>query len=109
MKIIYFNDIYFKFEDIINLISTNNEDYDAACAMDFSNIIYDRWVSIDLDGNSLFDKFPFFINKEAQDLIVNHKPVRVFCYWNGAIVFNASLLKNKRLQFKYKKINKTSK
>ena len=52
-KIIFFNDIYYKFEDIINLISTNNEDYDAVCALDFDNYFYDRWVSIDLDGNSL--------------------------------------------------------
>lgn len=109
IKIIYFNDIYFKYEDIINLISTNNEEYDAVCAMDFSNIFYDRWVSIDLDGNSLFKKFPFFLNKEAQDLILNHKPVRVFSCWNGVIVFTGSPLKNKNLQFRYKKYNKKSK
>ena len=108
-KIIYFNDIYFKYEDIINLISTNNEDYDAVCSMDFYNNFYDRWVSIDLDGNSLLKKFPFFLNKEAQDLIVNHKPVRVFSCWNGVTVFTASPLKNKKLKFRYKKNNKKKK
>lgn len=77
--------------------------------MDFSNIFYDRWVSIDLDGNSLFENFPFFLNKEAQDLIVNHKPVRIFSCWNGVIVFTASPLKNKKLQFRYKKIKKKDK
>lgn len=77
--------------------------------MDFSNIFYDRWVSIDLDGNSLIEKFPFFLNKEAQDLIINHKPVRVFSCWNGVIVFTASPLKYKRLQFRYKNNNKKSK
>lgn len=102
-KIIFFNDVYFKFEDIINLISTNREDYDAVCAMDFTDIFYDRWVSIDLEGNSLLQNFPFFINKEAQDLIINHKPVRVFSCWNGVIVFSAYPLKNKLLQFRYKK------
>ena len=108
-KIIFFNDIYFKYEDIIYLISTNNEDYDAVCAMDFSNIFYDRWVSIDLDGNSLLKNFPFFVNKEAQDLIVNHKPIRVFSCWNGVIIFTASPLKNKTLQFRYKRNNKKPK
>ena len=108
-KIIYFNDIYFKYEDIINLISTNNEDYDAVCAMDFCYHFYDRWVSIDLDGNSLTPFFPFFINKEAQDLIINHKPIRVFSCWNGVTVFTASPLKNKKIQFRYKKGNKTIK
>ena len=43
-KIIFFNDIYYKYEDIINLISRNNEDYDAVCALDFDNYFYDRWV-----------------------------------------------------------------
>ena len=108
-KIVYFNDIYFKYEDIIYLISTNNEDYDAVCAMDFSNTFYDRWVSIDLDGNSLMEYFPFFLNKEAQDLIINHKQVRVLSCWNGVIVFTAFPLKNKKLQFRYKKINKRRK
>jgi hypothetical protein len=105
-KIIFFNDIYYKYEDIINLISTNNEDYDAVCALDFDNYFYDRWVSIDLDGNSLLKKFPFIVNKEAQDQILNHKPFRVFSCWNGVIVFTAAPLKNKTLQFRYTKKNK---
>ena len=81
-KIIFFNDIYYKYEDIINLISTNNEDYDAVCGLDFDDSFYDRWVSIDLDGNSLLMNFPFILNKEAQDLILSHKPFRVFSCWN---------------------------
>ena len=108
-KIIFFNDIIFKYEDIINLISTNNEDYDAVCALDFDNEFYDRWVSIDLDGNSFLKNFPFVVNKEAQDLIVNHNPVRVFSCWNGVIVFTAAPLKNKKLQFRYKINNKKPK
>ena len=105
-KIIFFNDIYYKYEDIINLISTNNEDYDAVCALDFYLDFYDRWVSIDLDGNSLLKHFPFIVNKEAQDLILSHKPFRVFSCWNGVIVFTASPLKNKTLQFRYTKERK---
>ena len=108
-KIIFFNDIYYKYEDIINLISTNNEDYDAVCALDFDNYFYDRWVSIDLDGNSLLKNFPFIINKEAQDQILSHKPFRVFSCWNGVIVFTAAPLKNKTLQFRYTKKNEKKK
>ena len=108
-KIIFFNDIYFKYEDIINLISTNNEDYDAVCALDFDNYFYDRWVSIDLDGNSLLKTFPFVVNKEAQDQILNHKPFRVFSCWNGVIIFTAAPLKNKTLQFRYTKKNEKKK
>ena len=101
-KIIFFNDIIFEYEDIINLISTNNEDYDAVCGLDFYDCFYDTWVSIDLDGNSLKHRFPYFQNKEAQDLVVNHKPVRVFSCWNGVIVFTASPFKDKKIKFRYK-------
>ena len=102
-KIIFFNDIIFSYEDIINLLATNNEDYDAVCGLDFYDIFYDTWVSIDLDGNSLTTQFPYFINKEAQDLLINHKPIRVFSCWNGIIAFNASPLKDKKIKFRYEK------
>ena len=108
-KIIYFNDVIFEYEDIINLLATNNEDYDAVCGLDFYDIFYDRWVSNDLDGNSFREHFPYFINKEAQDLVLNHKPIRVFSCWNGVISFIASPLKNKKIQFRYKKDNKMPK
>ena len=101
-KIIYFNDIFFEYEDIINLLSTNNEDFDAVCGLDFYDKFYDRWVSNDLDGNSFRSNFPYFINKEAQDLVINHKPVRIFSCWNGVIAFKALPLKDKKIQFRYK-------
>ena len=102
-KIIFFNDIIFEYEDIISLLSTNNEDYDAVCGLDFDHHFYDTWVSIDLNGNSLRHGFPYFINKEAQDLVINHKPIRVFSCWNGIIIFNALPLKDKKIQFRYEK------
>ena len=101
--IIFLNDIVFKYEDIINLLSTNNEDFDVACGFDMNNnTFYDRWVSIDFEGDGMRRYFPFFINKEAQDLVVNHKPIRVFSCWNGVIAFKAKPLENKKIQFRYK-------
>ena len=100
-KIIFFNDIIFEYENIINLLSTNNEDYDAVCGLDFYDVFYDTWVSIDLSAYSLQHEFPFFVNKEGQDLVINHKPIRVFSCWNGVIAFIAAPLKNKNLQFRY--------
>ena len=101
--IIYLNDVIFKYEDIINLLSTNYEDFDMVCGLDMlDHYFYDRWVSIDLDGNGLKKYFPFFINKEAQDLILNHRPIRVFSCWNGVNAFKASSLKDKQLQFRHK-------
>ena len=104
--VIFFNDVIFRYEDIIHLLSTNNEDFDAVCGLDMiNNYFYDHWVSIDLDGNHLNSDFPFFSNKEAQDLVIYHKPIRVFSCWNGVIAFKASPLKNKKVQFRYKKDN----
>ena len=101
--VIFFNDIVFNYEDIINLLSTNKEDYDAVCGLDMVGpLFYDTWVSIDLDGNNLRNFFPFFLNKEGQDLIVYHKPIRVFSCWNGVIVFKAAPLKNRKLEFRHK-------
>ena len=101
--IIFFNDIVFKYEDIINLLSTNKEDFDAVCGLDMVNhLFYDCWVAIDLDGNALKNSFPFFLNKEGQDLVVYHKPIRVFSCWNGVIAFKASPLKDKKIQFRHK-------
>ena len=101
--VIFFNDIFFKYEDIINLLSTNNEDFDLVCGFDMNNnTFYDKWVSIDLEGEGLRRYFPFFLNKEGQDLIINHKPIRVFSCWNGVIAFRAAPLKDKKVQFRHK-------
>ena len=101
--VIFLNDIVFKFEDIINLLSTNDEDFDVVCGLDMNdNTFYDRWVSIDLEGDGLRKFFPFFLNKEAQDLVINHKPIRVFSCWNGVIAFRAAPLKEKKVKFRYK-------
>ena len=70
--------------------------------LDMSFMFYDRWVSIDLNGEGMTKYFPYFINKEGQDLVINHKPVRVFSCWNGVIAFKASPLKNKQVRFRYK-------
>ena len=65
--IIYLNDVIFRYEDIINLLSTNNEDFDLVCGLDMmDDYFYDRWVSIDLDGNGLKKYFPFFIIRKLK-------------------------------------------
>ena len=100
--ILFFNDIIFNYEDIINLLSTNNEEYDVVCGLDMNFFFYDRWVSIDFDGEGMTKYFPYFLNKEGQDLVINHKPIRVFGCWNGVIAFKALPLKDKKVQFRYK-------
>ena len=107
LKVINLNDIVFTYEDVIKLLATNNEDYDVVCAMDYYFNFYDNWVSIDLDGDRLLKDFPYFINKEGQDQLINKKPVRVFSCWNGIVTFNGSALKNKHLEFRVEPYNET--
>ena len=107
--IIFFNDILFRFEDIINLLSTNDENYDVVCGLDMSSMFYDRWVSIDLEGEGMTKYFPYFNNKEGQDLVVNHLPIRVFSCWNGVIAFKALPLKDKKVKFRNKNDSSTPK
>ena len=99
-KIIFINDIIYTYEDIIKLLSTNNEDYDAVCAMDFYRNFYDTWASLDLNGNSFRHYYPHFINAEAQDQVMNLKPVRIFSCWGGVYIYSAATLENKKLQFR---------
>ena len=105
LKIINLNDIVFTYEDVIKLLSTNKEDYDVVCAMDYYFNFYDTWVSIDLDGNHLLGEFPYFINKEGQDQYINKKPIRVFSCWNGIVSFNASAFENRTLEFRVESIS----
>ena len=101
--VIFLNDIVFQYEDVINLLSTNNEDFDVVCGLDMNNnTFYDKWVSIDLEGDGMKRYFPFFVNKEGQDLVINHKPIRVFSCWNGIIAFRALPLKDRKIQFRSK-------
>ena len=46
-RILFFNDIYYKVSDVINLINTNNMEYDLACGLDFYYAFYDMLVTRD--------------------------------------------------------------
>ena len=109
VKVINFNDVVFSYEDVITLLSTNNEDYDVVCSMDFYFNCYDSWVLIDIDGDYILDNFPYFKNKEGQDQFINQKPIRIVSCWNGIISFNASTLENKKIKFRYESIQNKNK
>ena len=109
IKVINFNDVVFNYEDVIKLLSTNKEDYDVVCAMDFYFNFYDSWVSIDLDGENILGSFPYFKNKEGQEQYINQKPIRIFSCWNGIIAFNASSFANKKIKFRYESIKNENK
>ena len=95
-KVLFFNDIYFSYQDIVKLIDTNRMDYDLACALDFQNLkLYDLWVLRDINGLVLNPWFPFFWDMPSFFKIVSGTPVQVYSCWNGVVVFDASVLSNR--------------
>ena len=100
-KILFFNDIIFTYEDVIKLLSTNKGNFDTVCGMDFYESFYDTWVSIDLNGEELRHYYPFFMNKVAQDQLINNGIIRVFSCWNGLIIFNGTVLEDKKVKFRH--------
>jgi hypothetical protein len=99
-KILFFNDIIFNYQDVINLLLTNKGDYDVVCGMDYYESFYDTWVSIGIDGEEFRHYFPYQLNKVAQDLYINGEIIRVFSCWNGLIIFNSKPLENKKIEFR---------
>jgi len=86
--IIFINDIIYKWQDIIKLIMTNEMQYDMACGLDFYFGFYDVWVSRDLNGNKLRNYYPYFIDRNAQNRVINGENIRVFSCWNGVAIIN---------------------
>jgi len=98
-KIIFFNDIIFRYEDIVKLIYTNNGNYDTVCAMDYYESFYDTWASIGLDGKQFRRYFPYFYNKEEQDAYINGEVIRTFSCWNGVNVITAKAFEDRNKLF----------
>ena len=100
-KIIFFNDIIYRFQDIVKLIGSNNGDYDTVCAMDYYEGFYDSWASQLLDAQYFRRYFPFMTNKEAQDAFINGDLIRTFSCWNGVTVFSAKPFEDRVLYFRH--------
>ena len=98
-KIIFFNDIIYRYEDILKLLFTNNGNYDTVCAMDYYESFYDTWASIGLDGKQFRRYFPYFYNKEQQDAYINGEVIRTFSCWNGVTVINGKAFKDRNKLF----------
>jgi hypothetical protein len=100
-KIIFFNDIIYRFQDVVKLIGTNNGDYDSVCAMDYYEGFYDSWASQLLNGEYFRRYFPYMGNKEAQDAVINGELIRTFSCWNGVTVFSAKPFEDRVLYFRH--------
>lgn len=96
-KVLYLNDVFFDPIDVLQLLfSTNNEDYRAACAVDFINPFkfYDTFATRDLGGYSVgIPFFPWFAyggdSRSHQDVVQGKDAVRVRSCWGGMVAFDA--------------------
>ncbi|KAL7421833.1 hypothetical protein Q5752_003604 [Cryptotrichosporon argae] len=103
-KVLFLNDVLFKWDDIVRLIATREDgddsrapDYDLACAMDFGwSGLYDTWVARDVCGTPLRSFWPYVKDEHSIDLVRAEVPFRVGACWNGAVVYQAHLARYRR-------------
>jgi hypothetical protein len=97
--VLFFNDIVFSPNDIVDLMETQNGDFDLACGLDFYYNFYDIWVTRGIDGK-YFSAFPPFAMdfKSALGILKSVSPivgsatdgVAVKCCWNGVAAIRGS-------------------
>lgn len=92
-KIIFLNDIIYRYQDILRLIDTQVDgegDYDLACAMDFgASGLYDTWVSRDVCGVPFRAFWPYVKDGESVRRMKRGEAFEVASCWNGVVVMKA--------------------
>jgi len=88
--VLWINDVVFTPQNALDLLYTNNAQYDQVCAMDFiGNGFYDTWVTRDADGNTLKRQWPYFQRDQDVDALRENRPFQVNSCWNGITAFDA--------------------
>lgn len=92
-KVLFLNDILLQATDMVNLLNTENGNYDMVCSIDYELLkIYDTWVVRDLHGKKWSDWYPYTNNRYDTEQLMNKQPFRVFSCWNGAVVVQTDIL-----------------
>ncbi|ORY35322.1 cryptococcal mannosyltransferase 1-domain-containing protein [Naematelia encephala] len=93
--VVFLNDAWFSWEDVVRLIATETEDggdYDLACGMDFGWLtervgLYDTWVARDICGTPLRPFFPYVKDPVSARKVRDEQPFAVSACWNGMVAF----------------------
>lgn len=92
-RVVFSNDIFVEPESLIELLETNNGDYDMACALDFGHFgAYDMWVLRDRVGHLAAGIWPYFFDAADYEAMKTGSPAPVFACWNGIVAFVADPL-----------------
>ncbi|KAG4427883.1 hypothetical protein IFR05_016634 [Cadophora sp. M221] len=92
-KVLWLNDVIFDTQDVLNLLSTNDGHYAAACALDFSSppFFYDTFALRDSSGSPTISMtWPYFLSPLSRSSIQTQSPVPVQSCWNGMVIFDAA-------------------
>lgn len=92
-RVVFSNDIYIEPESFVELLETNNGNYDMACGLDMGHFgAYDMWVLRDRQAKLTSAIWPYFFDEADYQAMQTESPVPVFTCWNGIVVFNADPL-----------------
>lgn len=114
--VIFLNDVAVCMDDILELIHQRmHQGADMVCAMDWTYVgknptFYDVWVARGMNGDSFFNIPPdgnwnnawnlFWNDKETKATLAKHLPFQVFSCWNGATVFTAKPIMERKVGFR---------
>lgn len=93
-RILFLNDIWFDWTDAVALLesrTTNDDDYDAVCSMDFYGQYYDEFATREIDGGWLGSgNYPYFQDMKSRNLLRRQELVPVYSCWGGMIAYNTA-------------------
>lgn len=92
-RVVFSNDIFIEPESFVELLETNDGDYDMACGLDMGHFgAYDMWVLRDRQAKLASAIWPYFFDEADYQAMHTESPVPVFTCWNGIVVFTADPL-----------------
>ncbi|KAL9009951.1 MAG: hypothetical protein Q9173_005067 [Seirophora scorigena] len=92
-RILFLNDVAFDTRDAVNLLSTRDGEYAAACSLDFAKAphYYDTFALRDSNGDeAVISTYPYFRSSASRNALISGQPVPVQSCWNGIIAFDAA-------------------
>ncbi|KAI1336868.1 cryptococcal mannosyltransferase 1-domain-containing protein [Xylariaceae sp. FL0016] len=103
-KVLWINDVVFDTEDIVTLLNTRDDDYAAACSMDYkdSPLYYDTFALRDDMGlKTISLHWPWFQSPTSRDSALRNDPIKVTSCWNGIVAFDSKpFYSNPPLEFR---------
>ncbi|ORX57989.1 hypothetical protein DM01DRAFT_1400978 [Hesseltinella vesiculosa] len=100
-RVLFLNDIWFSWKDAVQLLQSNQGDYDAVCSMDFFGEYYDMFATREIDRQWLGSgNYPYFRDTSSRELLQKGSLVPVYSCWGGMAAFQAQPFLKNHLAFR---------